>query len=120
MRSSIADLKILYANQMQTLHTQIEGSSKFVPSTAGRHIVMEMDGITMLNSATYKPEHNVKLVVLNDAVLMARKRTRRTADRPNLVAERCWPINDMLVLDTKDTASTHFFVLFSPEDWLVG
>lgn len=90
---------------MQNLHTQIEGSSKFVPATAGRHIVTEMEGINLLNSATYKVEHAVKFVLLDDAVLVARKRPRRTADRPVLVAERCWPLNDILVLDTKDSAS---------------
>ena len=58
-----------------------------------------------MNPATYKVEHASKFVLLDDAVLVARKRARRTADRPNLVAERCWPLNDILVLDTKDTAS---------------
>lgn len=90
---------------MQTLHSQIEGSSKFAPATPGRHIVTEMEGISLLNSATYKIEHSVKFVLLDDAVLVARKRARRTADRPALVAERCWPLNDILVLDTKDSAS---------------
>ena len=65
----------------------------------------EMEGISLLNSATYKVEHSVKFVLLDDAVLVARKRARRTADRPALVAERCWPLNDILVLDTKDSAS---------------
>ena len=90
---------------MQTLHSQIEGSSKFVPATPGRHIVTETENIYSLNSATYKVENAVKLVLLDDAVLVARKRARKTADRPNLVAERCWPLNDILVLDTKDTTS---------------
>ncbi|TDL19395.1 hypothetical protein BD410DRAFT_774042 [Rickenella mellea] len=104
-RSSVADLRVLYANQMQTLHAQIEGSSKFVPTTPGRHIVSEMEGISVLNPATFKVEHSVKFVVLDDAVLVARRRQRRTADRPKLVAEKCWPLNDILVLDTKDTAT---------------
>ncbi|EJC98814.1 uncharacterized protein FOMMEDRAFT_23599 [Fomitiporia mediterranea MF3/22] len=104
-RSSVTDLRVLYASQMQTLHSQIEGSSKFVPATPGRHIVTQMEGICSLNPATYKVEHLVKFVLLDDAVLVARKRARRTADRPNLVAERCWPLNDILVLDTKDTAT---------------
>ena len=118
-RSSVADLRILYATQMQTLHSQIEGSSKFLPATAGRHIVTEMEGISLLNSATYKVEHAVKFVLLDDAVLVARRRERRTADRPALVAERCWPLNDILVLDTKDTASALFVAACGDEtDWL--
>ncbi|KAI0080989.1 hypothetical protein K474DRAFT_1704276 [Panus rudis PR-1116 ss-1] len=106
VRSSIADLRVLYANQMQTLHTQIEGSSKFVPTTPGRHIITEMDGIYALNSATYKVDHAVRFVVLDDAVLVAKKRRRRNhGDGEKLIAERCWPLNEMLVLDTKDSAS---------------
>ena len=93
---------------MQALHIQIEGSSKFLPATSGRHIITEMDSISLLNSATYKVEHSVKFILLDDAVLVARKRARRTADRPALVADRCWPLNDILVLDTKDSASTFF------------
>ncbi|KAH9949330.1 hypothetical protein B0H21DRAFT_777314 [Amylocystis lapponica] len=65
VRSSVADLRVLYANQMQNLHAQIEGSSKFVPTTPGRHVISD----------------------------------------DKLVAERCWPLTDMMVLDTKDTAT---------------
>ncbi|KAI0311367.1 hypothetical protein OF83DRAFT_1278659 [Amylostereum chailletii] len=106
VRSSIADLRVLYANQMQTLHAQIEGSTKFVPTTPGRHVVSEMDNIASLNAATYKPIHSVRFVLLDDAVLVARKRRRRNASESDkLVADRCWPLNEMLVLDTKDSPS---------------
>ncbi|TFY54472.1 hypothetical protein EVG20_g9690, partial [Dentipellis fragilis] len=103
VRSSVADLRVLYASQMQTLHAQIEGSTKFVPTTPGRHVVAEVDGLSALNAATYKPAHAVRFVLLDDAVLVARIRRRRDGDK--LVAERCWPLNEMLVLDTKDTAT---------------
>ena len=83
-----------------------EGSAKFVPKTPGRHIVSEMDGIALLNPATYKPEHPVKFIILNDAVLVARPRQRRAGDRAKLVAERCWPLNELQVLDTRDNSSS--------------
>ena len=67
VRSSIADLRVLYANQMQTLHAQIEGSSKFVPTTPGRHVITEIDSIYALNSATYKVDHSCRFVLLDDA-----------------------------------------------------
>ncbi|EGO31220.1 hypothetical protein SERLADRAFT_432868 [Serpula lacrymans var. lacrymans S7.9] len=105
VRSSIADLRVLYANQMQTLHTQIEGSAKFAPTTPGRHVIIEMDGIFSLNAATYKVNNTVRFVILDDAVLVAKRRRRNNAESGKLVAERCWPLNEMLVLDTKDTAS---------------
>ncbi|KAG1845913.1 hypothetical protein DFJ58DRAFT_800298 [Suillus subalutaceus] len=85
VRSSIADLR--------TLHTQIEGSAKFVPTTPGRHVIYEMDGIYALNAATYRVSNIVKFVVLYDSVL----------------AERCWPLNEMLVLDRKNTANSNVF-----------
>jgi hypothetical protein len=96
---------------MQTLHSQIEGSAKFAPTTAGRHVVTEMDGILSLNAATYKVDHGVKFVVLDDAVLVAKRRRNRDASGKStsgrLVAERCWPLSEMLVLDTKDSASEY-------------
>jgi len=104
VRSSMADLRILYANQMQDLHSQIEGAAKYVPTMPGRHIITEMDGVLALNAATYKVNHAVKFVVLDDAVLVARRRRRRT-ESEKLVAERCWMLGEMLVLDSKDAAS---------------
>ncbi|KAF8215821.1 hypothetical protein K438DRAFT_1954517 [Mycena galopus ATCC 62051] len=35
-----------------TLHAQIEGSAKFAPTTPGRHVVAEVDGVIALNAAT--------------------------------------------------------------------
>ncbi|KAF9225287.1 hypothetical protein BS17DRAFT_730632 [Gyrodon lividus] len=113
-RSSVADLRILYASQMQSLHAQISGSAKFAPATPGRHVVAEMDGIWALNAATYKVVSVVRFVILDDAVLVARRRrgavattgTSTTGEAGGkLVAERCWLLNEMLVLDTKDTAT---------------
>ncbi|KAJ7040264.1 hypothetical protein C8F04DRAFT_1208688 [Mycena alexandri] len=110
-RSSVADLRIMYFNQMQTLHAQIEGSAKFAPTTPGRHVVGEVEGVIALNAATYKPTGKVKFV------LVARRRRRAGggggsgrdggsgANEGKLVAERCWPLNEMLVLDTKDSPS---------------
>lgn len=120
-RSSIADLRVLYFNQMQTLHATIEGSSKFVPTTPGRHIVAEMENVFSLNTATYRVTGKVKFVLLDDAVLVARRRRRNagaagdgsssTVNEGKLVAERFWPLNEMLVLDTKDSPSEHLRVL---------
>lgn len=116
-RSSVADLRIMYFNQMQQLHAQIEGSAKFAPTTPGRHVVGEADGVLALNAATYKVMGRVKFVVLDDAVLVA-KRRRRTAgssDRRGaslsegkLVAERSWSLNEMVVLDSKDSPSMSY------------
>ncbi|KAM6498827.1 exo84 subunit/exocyst complex component [Amanita muscaria] len=115
-RSSVADLRIMYYNQMQTLHASIEGSAKFAPITSGRHIVSELDGVLSLNAATYRVTGKIKFVILDDAVLVARRRRRNNGNDAGgssktgsvgtgkLVAEHCWPVNEMLVLDTKDSS----------------
>lgn len=114
-RSSVADLRIHYYNQMQTLHAEIEGSAKFVPNTPGRHIVSETDSVQVLNIATYKSMGKAKFVVLDDSVLVAKRRRRAGGESKGaskegkLVAERCWPLNEMLVLDTKDSASQSMY-----------
>jgi hypothetical protein len=115
-RSSVADLRVLYFNQMQTLHASIEGASKFVPTTPGRHVVGEMENVFSLNAATYKVTGKVKFIVLDDAVLVAKRRRRNagqggdgsgsTVNEGKLVAEKCWPLSEMLVLDTKDSPSS--------------
>ncbi|KAH0591366.1 hypothetical protein H2248_001444 [Termitomyces sp. 'cryptogamus'] len=111
-RSSAADLRIMYFNQMQELHAHIEGSAKFVPTTPGRHVVAEVENIQALNAATYKAVGRVRFVILDDLVLVARRRRRKTGagdasgstvNEGKLVAERCWPLSEMLVLDTKDS-----------------
>lgn len=112
-RSSAADLRILYFNQMQELHALIEGSAKYAPTTPGRHVVTEVENIQSLNAATYKAVGRVRFVILDDLVLVARRRRRKTAggdassgstvNEGKLVAERCWPLSEMLVLDTKDS-----------------
>lgn len=120
-RSSVADLRIMYFNQMQELHAHIEGAAKFAPTTPGRHVVAEVEGVLALNAATYKVMGRVRFVVLDDLVLVARRRRRNvagasgadgsgnsagggTVNEGKLVAERCWPLSEMLVLDTKDSA----------------
>jgi hypothetical protein len=103
-RSSLADLKVLHANQITSLHSRIEGSSKFVPATPGRRIVTETANITALNSASYKPEQLVHFTLFDDALLLSkhRKRVHDTEDR--LVASRCWNLADISVLDIKDSS----------------
>ena len=119
-RSSITDLRIMYLNQMQELHAHVEGAAKFAPVTPGRHVVTEFEGVLSLNAATYKVVGRVRFVLLDDLVLVARRRRRNaggansgadggsvgggTVNEGKLVAEKCWPLSEMLVLDTKDSA----------------
>lgn len=93
---------------MQNLRMQIEGSSKFVPTMPGRHIVTEVDNVAALNQAMYKLDHSVRLLLLDNTVLVARKwKCRDHAESDRLVAEKCWPLDHMLVLNTKVSPSMY-------------
>ncbi|KAF8600918.1 hypothetical protein BDV93DRAFT_446726 [Ceratobasidium sp. AG-I] len=97
-RSSIADLRTLYVSQLQTLHTTIEGSATLVPTVPGRHIVAEASDLQQLNAATYRPEHGAHIVLLDDSLLVARRR------RGRLVADRSWALGEVSLVDVRDTS----------------
>lgn len=103
-RSSVADLTKLYATQMATLHSTIEGSAKFLPPLTGRHVVSEIENLWSLNAATYKVEYAVHFVLLDDSLLIAKRRKKRTGEGGKLVAEKCWSLNDINVIDVKDSS----------------
>jgi hypothetical protein len=118
VRNSVLDLENLYKNQIQALWTQISGSQKFLPYVPGRHLICEASNFVELNSATYKAKQTVELFLLNDLLLVAvRKRKRNEGPtgkdkaqgkeedkvKGRLVAERCWNLNEVVVVDVKDS-----------------
>ena len=122
VRNSILDLENLYKTQIQSLWTQISGSQKFLPYVPGRHLICEASNFVELNSATYKAKQTVELFLLNYLLLVAvRKRKRNETgsagkgkgggeggkedekQRGRLVAERCWNLNEVVVVDVKDS-----------------
>lgn len=106
-RSSVANLESMWSVQLQTLWKSVEGSQKFLPAVPGRHIVLETGNWAELDSATWKPKRPVHIVLLNDHLLVAAKKRKRVD--PNqahrgpvptkLVAEECWPLQDIDVID---------------------
>ncbi|KAE8152399.1 Cullin repeat-like-containing domain protein [Aspergillus avenaceus] len=107
-RSSVANLESMWNVQLQTLWKTVEGSQKFLPVVPGRHIVMETGNWVELDSATWKPRRPIHLVLLNDHLLVAAKKRKRV-DQSNsnhrgpvptkLVAEECWPLQDVDMID---------------------
>ncbi|KAE8357049.1 Cullin repeat-like-containing domain protein [Aspergillus coremiiformis] len=107
-RSSVANLESMWNVQLQTLWKTVEGSQKFLPVVPGRHIVLETGNWVELDSATWKPRRPVHLVLLNDHLLVAAKKRKRV-DQSNsthhgpvptkLVAEECWPLQDVDMID---------------------
>ena len=107
-RSSVANLESMWNVQLQALWKNIERSQKFLPAIPGRHIVMETGQWVELDSATWKAKRPVHIVLLNDHLLVASvKRKKTDANDPNqkgpaptkLVAEECWPLQDIDLAD---------------------
>jgi hypothetical protein len=107
-RSSVANLESMWNVQLQALWKNVERSQKFLPAIPGRHIVMETGQWVELDSATWKAKRPVHIVLLNDHLLVASvKRKRTDPNDPNqkgpaptkLVAEECWPLQDIDLAD---------------------
>lgn len=103
-RNSIADLASLYKSQLSALWEGVEGSQKLLPYLNGRHLIAESSTFIELNSATYKPKQGVHLFLLNDTMLIAVKKRRGAGlgGKVKLVAERCFILSDIVVVDLKD------------------
>ncbi|EQL02669.1 hypothetical protein G6O67_000844 [Ophiocordyceps sinensis] len=113
-RSSVADRSALWNSQMQALYKNVEGSQKFLPNAAGRHVVQNAGPWVELDNATYKSRRAMQVFLLNDHLLIA-SRKKRKADAPNadsrgpmikLVADRCWPLLDIEVVDMPGTGES--------------
>jgi exocyst complex component 8 len=89
-RNSVADL--------------VEGSQKFLPASPGRHVIKESLNWTELNSATWKPTKIVHLILLNDHLLIAARKTgRASGSTRKSVADRCWNLLDVEINSLKET-----------------
>lgn len=106
-RSSVADRSALWNSQMQALYKNVEGSQKFLPNSSGRHVVQNAGPWVELDNATYKSRRAMQIFLLNDHLLIA-SRKKRKMDAPNaesrgpmmkLVADRCWSLLDIEVID---------------------
>ncbi|CEH13714.1 Exocyst complex subunit [Ceraceosorus bombacis] len=96
------DLQQVYRAQLMSLWEGIEGSQKFLPYVPGRHLIAEASSFTELNAATYKPKQGVALFLLDDLLLVAVRKKRQMSARVRLVAERCFSLGEIIVIDLKD------------------
>ncbi|GAA6058631.1 hypothetical protein JCM10212_004042 [Sporobolomyces blumeae] len=103
-RNSIADLATLYKSQLSALWEGVEGAQKFLPYVPGRHIITEAASFVELHAATYKAKQAVHLFLLNDAMLVSVKKRRGPGigGAVRLVAERCFNLSEIVVVDLKD------------------
>lgn len=125
-RSSVANLEALWSSHLQTLWKRVEGSQKFLPAIPGRHVLHESGRWVELNTATWKPRRRVHLILLNDHLLFAsekkrldpngmspnpqnrRQSTYQPPTQTHLVAERCWPLQDVQISDISTRAGDSF------------
>ena len=129
-RSSVANLEAMWSTHLQVLWKRVEGSQKYLPALAGRHIIVESQRWVELNAATWKPRRRVALVLLNDHLLVASEKKRNDlvdvaqADgkmgkrqsmyqqppgqsSTTLVAERCWQLQDVSLADISSSATSN-------------
>ncbi|KAM3065780.1 exocyst complex component exo84 [Clarireedia jacksonii] len=114
-RSSVADRTALWNSQLQALWKTIEGSQKFLPAAPGRHVVQNAGLWIELDNATWKSRRAMQIVLLNDHLLVASRKKRKVegtngADPrqapSKLVADRCWPLLDIEVVDLAGTSES--------------
>jgi hypothetical protein len=110
-RSSIGDLNQLRAGLLQQLYRDVEGSQKYLPPIPGRFIEWRSVKWFELDSATLKARRRVRLILLNDHLLIATEKKarndvpgQRDGSRANTeyIAQRCFPLQDIQVTRTSE------------------
>ncbi|TAQ87561.1 hypothetical protein B7494_g4137 [Chlorociboria aeruginascens] len=114
-RSSVADRTAMWNSQLQALWKSVEGSQKFLPALPGRHVIQNAGLWIELDNATWKSRRAMQIILLNDHLLVA-SRKKRKLDAPNsadqrqapskLVADRCWPLLDIEMVDLAGTGES--------------
>lgn len=110
-RSSLANLEAMWNAQLHALWKNVEGSQKFLPALPGRHVIHETGYWVELDAATWKARRAAHIFLLNDYLLVATKKKRRVEQNvalngtfghkstTKLVADRCWPLQDIDMVD---------------------
>ncbi|KAI8977021.1 Cullin repeat-like-containing domain protein [Mycotypha africana] len=93
-------MKGLYKAQIMALWEKVEGSQRFIQHVQNRRIIKEFTHFHEINPKTLQPQHMAQLYLLNDCLLLARRKANR-----NLIAERCWNLHDLTIVDMKDSSN---------------
>ncbi|RCH85044.1 exocyst complex component exo84, partial [Rhizopus azygosporus] len=94
----LGDTHAIHRAQILSLWESVEGAQRFIPQAQHKHIVRECVDMYEINPKTLQSRQTVHLFLLNDCLLVARKRSNH-----RLVAEYCWSIQDLTIMDMKDT-----------------
>ncbi|KAJ1972071.1 exocyst complex component exo84 [Dimargaris xerosporica] len=104
LRSSVADHQALFHAQMTRLWNTVEDAQKFVPFHPHRHVVTEYHGLRELNPTTFQYKQSVSLILLNDSLLVAARKKRSKTTKAVLVADKCFLLTDITIVDLQDSA----------------
>ncbi|KAL8644523.1 MAG: hypothetical protein Q9210_007211 [Variospora velana] len=117
-RSSRADLQNMWNVQLHELWKNVQGSQKYLPAIPGRHVISEQSQWVELDAATWRTKKRARIILLNDHLMVAIEHKRRV-DPSNLangerekkagtklVAEKCWALQDIDILDLASMANT--------------
>ncbi|KAI4287170.1 MAG: hypothetical protein L6R35_003576 [Caloplaca aegaea] len=117
-RSSRADLQNMWNVQLHELWKHVEGSQKYLPAIPGRHVISEQSQWVELDAATWRTKKRARIILLNDHLMVAIEHKRRVdpstlknGEREKkagakLVAEKCWALQDIDILDLASMANT--------------
>ncbi|CCE61445.1 hypothetical protein TPHA_0A03690 [Tetrapisispora phaffii CBS 4417] len=104
-RSSVMILEKMWDADLSVLYKNVEGSKKLLGNNSNRHILYEGNDWIELNIATLKPLQVVKLYVLNDVVLIA----KRQSNSSELTASQCFNLRDLSVKPDKESGNKLYF-----------
>ncbi|KAG4304056.1 hypothetical protein PORY_002579 [Pneumocystis oryctolagi] len=105
-KDSVADLKVIWEDQIENLFKNVEGVQKFLPTTYGRHIVYESSDWKELNCTSWKPKYKAHLFLLNDNLLVARispkyqvSQNSQNIGKAKYIAENCFSLTEIEMID---------------------
>ncbi|KTW30859.1 hypothetical protein T552_00570 [Pneumocystis carinii B80] len=112
-KNSISDLKSIWEDQIKDLLENVEGAQKFLPTVYGRHIVYESSDWKELNYTSWKPKSNIRLILLNDNLLIARisskyrisQNSTQKIGKVKYIAENCFPLTEIEIIDLEPNES---------------
>lgn len=92
------DMMAIYRAQIMSLWENVEGAQRFIPQAQHKQIIRECVDFYEMNPKTMQARQAVHLFLMNDCLLVARRRSNG-----RLVAEYCWSVEDLTIMDMKDT-----------------
>ncbi|KAL1922232.1 uncharacterized protein VTP21DRAFT_9771 [Calcarisporiella thermophila] len=98
------DMRSVWKAQMAALWQGVEGSQKLLPYNPERHVIRESSAFLELHSNTFKVKQAVHLILLSDSLLVATRKRRYKSAKHKLVADQCWGLEDIALVDVKDSS----------------